>query len=58
MACCVQKQQQELDQWQKRVDAMNHMAQKLIEDYEDDDNTKVKDTVENTNSKWYRLLQK
>jgi hypothetical protein len=54
----LQKQQQELEEWQKKIDAMNHIAQKLIEDYEDDDNSKVKDTVEQANSKFYRLLQR
>ena len=50
-----QKLQQETTQWQKRVDTLNQMADRLITEYNSDDTSKVKDTVALMNTRWQQF---
>ena len=50
-----QKLQQEVSHWQKRVDALNEMAQKLVAEYNSDDTSKVKDTIAQMNNRWQQF---
>ena len=52
----MQKLGEEVDQWEKKVDALNHMANKLVDEYNSDDVVKVKAIVEKDNNKWTSLV--
>ena len=58
MCCglCCQRLQAEVDQWQKSVDALNAMAQKLVDEYSQDDTTKIKQNIDKINQRWTQLL--
>ena len=54
-----QKLSDEVEQWQKRVDALNHMSRKLQEEYSNcDDTTKVKTDIDKINARWTHLLSR
>ena len=53
-----QKTQDEVDSWQKKVDNLTHQAQKLCDEYQNDDTSKIKTMVEDIKSEWTRLLSR
>jgi len=49
------KLQQEVDQWKKKVDALNKAAKKLIDEYGEDDTSKITSSNEKLNKRWTQL---
>ena len=54
----VQKIQEEVDSWKKKVGNLNHMADKLCDEYTNDDTSKIKTQKEDLNNKWAHVLSR
>jgi NAD-dependent SIR2 family protein deacetylase len=46
----------EIEQRNRSVKGLNRMAEKLMEDYSQDDTTKIKQSIDQVNSKFTNLL--
>lgn len=53
---CLQKLQEEVQNWQPKVDDFNKMADKMVEQFSSDDLSGLKDAVAKVNAGWTSLL--
>ena len=54
----IQRLHAEAVPWQEKVDALHVMAQKLVEQYRNDDVTQVNNSISETDKRWKALMEK
>ena len=58
MAAVLQKLQEEVNSRQDTVDELKRLAERLIEDYSDDDTHNTRTQLERLNNRWSCLLNR